>query len=634
MGDLSESDNVASGDHAPEFGVSHAHWAAGLSHKDRRSEDLLVDLQPELVRGVPMSNILRRFGLEWRRGSERGSFLWRPELSKQTQRYSFFFSHDWETSRWMKYLSLVIYFNSRAAATATCVMSLALGVLSAWTRDMPDGWILPRTAWWTVLGHVVGIVFLLFWQHLCEIFWGSRFGFLDRLCIPQDDPEKKNQCVYALASFLNKSDDLIVLWSPRYWVVGVNFCNHCYGGRGMRSQRRPGKETRDSRPKNGVTDDEWSDIALANRYEIACFLIKRKEANRIKFLPVQISVIWILTYFAVSTTWLSFLLVQRFGNELFDWHETSGKINVGVMIAIQVGVLYPPLFYLMNQMLFDMAQLPTQLQSFDIETAECFCCSNNHRDPVTGEQIQCDRELIYGVLQLWSSGSTALEEGSVQRIQHVFKSHLDKHLRISVEQAFTHSGILMRPLMSAAAIGSFPFLCDFIGKEGARVVQIWPRPSPINNFGLAVYMLFWMPIFLRSLLMLSKSSTLRWNRSRFKCIVIACQAVSLLLMGLLFIVGYLVCIAASKDNWTSMTSPTDPLPLYLLSLVILGSVIFGLRHLCPCRNAVIIGGAPPKARKKPASPLVALGLSDAKDVHAPAMTAGASVVSEESTFEI
>ena len=162
-----------------------------------------------------MSNILRRFGLEWRRGSEPGSLLWRPELSKQTQRYSFFFSHDWETSRWMKYLSLVIYF-SRAAATATCVTSLALGVLGAWTRDMPDGWILPRTAWWTVLGHVVGIMFLLFWQHLREIFWGARFGFLDRLCIPQDDPEKKSQCVYALASFLNKSDDLIVLWSPRY----------------------------------------------------------------------------------------------------------------------------------------------------------------------------------------------------------------------------------------------------------------------------------------------------------------------------------------------------------------------------------------------------------------------------------
>lgn len=560
----------------------------------RRSEDLLVDVQPELVRGVPMSNILRRFGLEWRPGSQPGSLSWRPELSKQTLRYSFFFSHDWETSGWMKYLSLVIYFNSRAAATATCVTSLALGVLGASTRDMPDGWILPRTAWMTVLGHVVGMSFLLFWQHLREFFWGIRFSFLDRLCIPQDDPEKKSECIYALASFLNKSDDLIVLWSPRY-------CRRL-----------------------------WC------MYEVACFLIKRKAAHRIKFLPVQISVIWILTYFAVSTTWLSFLLLQRLGSELvISWHDSTGRINtVGVMVAVQVGILYPPLFYLLNQMLFDMAQLPEQLQSFDIEIAECFCCSNNHRTPVTGEQIQCDRELIYGVLQLWSSGNTALEEGSARRIQRVFKSHLDKHLRESVEQAFTHSGILIRPLMSAAAIGSFPFLCDFIGKEGARVVQAWPRPKPINNFGLAVYMLFCMPIFLRSLLMLGKASTSCWNRSWFRHVIIACQAVSLLLIGLLFIVGYMVCIAASKDNWTRMTSPMDPLPLYLLCLVVLCSVAVGLRHLCSCRKSVLIGGAPSTGRKKAVSPQATLESSATKEVPVPEVMASASDMSEESTFEI
>ena len=387
-----------------------------------------------------------------------------------------------------------------------------------------------------------------------------------------------------------------------------------------------------------MPSSDWPTLpgpVLLVRYEIACFLIKRKDAHRIKFLPVQISVIWILTYLAVLTTWLSFLLLQRFGNKFSrNWQDDTGRIiDVGIMIAVQVGVLYPPLFYLMNQMLFDMAQLPEQLQIFDIETAECFCCSNNHQHSVTGEQIQCDRELIYGVLQLWSSGNTVLGEGSARRIQHVFKSHLDTHLRESVEQAFTHSGILMRPLMSAAAIGSFPFLCDFLGKEGAKVVQVWPRAKPINNFGLAVYMLFCMPIFLRSLLMLGRASTSWWNRSWFRYIVIACQAVSLLLMSLLWIVGYMVCVAVSKDNWTRMTSPLDPLPLYLLSLVVFCSVVFGLRHLCPCRKSVIIGGAPLQNRKTSA-PQVSLELSDAKDVQVPELMSSATDVSEESTFEI
>ena len=58
--------------------------------------------------------------------------------------------------------------------------------------------------------------FLSFWQHLRELLY-PQMGFLDRLVVPQDDPEKKNKCIYGLASFLNKSDKLIVLWSPKYF---------------------------------------------------------------------------------------------------------------------------------------------------------------------------------------------------------------------------------------------------------------------------------------------------------------------------------------------------------------------------------------------------------------------------------
>ena len=186
-----------------------------VHHLNRSSKDLLNELAPELVRGAPLSNLLRRFGKEWQQLATDAN-KWRPTLSRRTQRYSFFFSHDWSTPGWMKYLSLVIYFNSRAAAVATCLVSFGSGFLSGWREETPDGWILPRSGLWIVLGHVVGILVLLFWQHVREL-WQPRLGFLDRLCIPQDDPEKKSQCVYGLASLLNKSDDLIVLWSPRYF---------------------------------------------------------------------------------------------------------------------------------------------------------------------------------------------------------------------------------------------------------------------------------------------------------------------------------------------------------------------------------------------------------------------------------
>ena len=193
----------------------------GVCTHCRTSEDLLVDLAPELVRGVPVGNIMRRFGTEWRTSTGPDALRWRPQLSKQIQHYTYFFSHDWQTSWWMKYLSLVIYFNGQAAAIATFLFSIFLGILGLLE-------IVPLTIWWTILGHVLGLLVLFFWQHVREVVYKARFCFMDRLCIPQDDPEKKSQCIYGLASCLNKSDYLIVLWSPRYFSRLWCMCPSCF----------------------------------------------------------------------------------------------------------------------------------------------------------------------------------------------------------------------------------------------------------------------------------------------------------------------------------------------------------------------------------------------------------------------
>ncbi|CAE7672180.1 unnamed protein product [Symbiodinium sp. CCMP2456] len=406
---------------------------------------------------------------------------------------------------------------------------------------------------------------LLFWQHLREFIFlvpglarlgvsNPGLGFLDRLCIPQDDPQKIAQCVYGLASILNKSDDLIVLW-----------------------------------------------------YEIASFLMRRKEADRIKFVPVQISVIWILTHIAVSTTWLTLLLAQRFGHYLFQWHTLSGKINLGLVVAVQICVLYPPLFYLLNQMMSDLVQLPRVLHDFDIRTAQCFCCSNHHRHPSTGAELDCDRQLIYGVLRMWS-GSRA-DAADVELIQAVFKGHLERHLIPSVEKRISRNGMLMRPLISAAAIGAFPFFSDFIARE---VVMLFHHGwlSTYTNLCLGLYFLFYMPVFIRCLLLLGKVGSRRWRGSCCKCLVVACQALVMFLVSVVVVVGYSLSNAFSpRDVWTS---PLHPMPMYLLGVMIISGTIIGLPHLflC-CRRSVMIGGTPkhcgirsvaadmPKARKEP-----------------------------------
>ena len=36
-----------------------------------------------------------------------------------------------------------------------------------------------------------------------------------------------------------------------------------------------------------------------------------------------------------------------------------------------------------------------------LKDAQCFCCSNRHRHPQTGERLPCDRKLVYNTLRQW-----------------------------------------------------------------------------------------------------------------------------------------------------------------------------------------------------------------------------------------
>ena len=118
--------------------------------------------------------------------------------------------HDWATSRWLKYFSLLVYFNSVPAAVAAFVTGLSMGVLTSLR-------ILPHFAWMPLCEHVVPVLVFFFWQEFLQLIGKTRMVFLDCACIPQHDEALKAQCVRGLASFLGRSNKLVVLWSPRYF---------------------------------------------------------------------------------------------------------------------------------------------------------------------------------------------------------------------------------------------------------------------------------------------------------------------------------------------------------------------------------------------------------------------------------
>ena len=211
----------------------------------------------------------------------------------------------------------------------------------------------------------------------------------------------------------------------------------------------------------------------------------------------------------------------------------------------------------------------------------------------------------------------------------MFKSHLDQHLQASVEKSFVRSEMLMRPLMSAAAIGSLPFISDFVAYEAVRIFHFgWI--STWTNLGLGLYFLFWMPIFVRCLLLMGHVGSRWWNRSCRKCAVVACQALVMFLTSIVVVVGYSVANAFSpRDVWTS---PMHPMPMYFLGIMALCSIVFGLRHLCPCRKSTMIGGTPKLGRKRSEAPYE----SDAKndEVAESPVTDSTDFISEDSFFRI
>ena len=56
-----------------------------------------------------------------------------------------------------------------------------------------------------------------------------------------------------------------------------------------------------------------------------------------------------------------------------------------------------------------MAELSEKVSSFRVRDAECFCCSVSHCMPATGEEIPCDRRVVYGTLGMWYSGDDSTD---------------------------------------------------------------------------------------------------------------------------------------------------------------------------------------------------------------------------------
>jgi len=211
-------------------------------------QTLLDDIitEPEVLRGVPASTVLWRMGYWIRSGSkpsdEEGQKM--HKLSFPVERITRFLSHSWHANASIKVMALLCFYNSQfACATGLSLAFLvsmlqrlgaipSMGVSSFDTTTYDADY---KSCPWKETRGMYAILAYIFGYYLVFTFgmrmrdrvalaypdWPhNRIGtaFLDKLCIHQTDPIKKQKGINAIGAFLIQSERVTILWDATYFT--------------------------------------------------------------------------------------------------------------------------------------------------------------------------------------------------------------------------------------------------------------------------------------------------------------------------------------------------------------------------------------------------------------------------------
>ncbi|CAE7682919.1 unnamed protein product [Symbiodinium sp. CCMP2592] len=328
---------------------------------------LSEDVDPLLIRGVPLDLCMQSWGTHFSTAESKNvntRMRMSYSLSRTTDTIDCFLSHDWQTSRWKKTVALLVIFNSVPAAVTSVLVSTLASVLLCFDL-LPGGWITGGC-----LGYFSFNLVFFFWQRLRRILCCRRtMVFFDRICIAQHDEHLKQEGILSLAGILAQSRKLVILWSPHYFT------------------------------------------RLWCTFELGAFLKDSESEKPVEFLPVSVA-LQLLLQSAFMTALCLAVHISLYIEEAAAVENSSDAALLFFLIWVLpagLGIL-PVLLHYGLQHLEDVQQLGEQLANFSVRDAGCTCCTVDHCDPATGNQLLCDRELIFRTLKRWYRNS-ALDSG-------------------------------------------------------------------------------------------------------------------------------------------------------------------------------------------------------------------------------
>lgn len=353
----------------PPAGVSQGSTLAGSTLMSLRGRESVLlrnfKVDSRMLRGVRVNRILSRCGAFWRSSAvDAEAYDDSFAKSELVGRLDDFISHDWSAARWKKHIALCVVYNTEAAVVMTLLIVLLLrGLFSFRILPAPPltgarlQWVagqqveMPLTYFFLPVGLTIFWLFFFLGQDIRQLLCccrRRRIVFVDKACIEQSNPQRKRRGILMLAGFLAHSDRLVVLWSPRYltrlWCV----------------------------------------------YEIATWLYIKNNFRDVDFLPLSRGVMLALDFcaftfrFGFNNLGYSFLGIS-FTELLWLGHTSYALIVVAGA----------------DRLATELKELPSQLENFEIRDSKCFCCTNDHSDPATKQDLPCDRKLVYSAIGQW-----------------------------------------------------------------------------------------------------------------------------------------------------------------------------------------------------------------------------------------
>lgn len=362
----------------------------------KRSVSMRAHVDPHLLKGVRMDVALENFGAHWCQSTADTSALQWGRAQTVTL-LDDFISHDWKTKRWSKFFCLCFVLNSKPALVVSTMVGLAANVLESHYatqlqilhgvqphRHIISGeeYDVERLAWCLLPCVLAYILIFSYWQRIRSlVLRRPRLAFVDKLCIHQTDHDLKTAGILSLAGFLRHSRRIVILWSPRYFT------------------------------------------RLWCTYELASWLYLGRSLKRtMKFMSTEVSSAFIIVMGLSTVVWAMRTLFCCPQDAFYSYYLV---VLLALFVAVSV----------CRGAAQDQHLLSEQLATFSIRDSCCFCCSNNHVDPVTGQAINCDRALVYRTLATWCMrNKTSIHSNIfVEGFEPIVEEILDPTSRTSFE---------------------------------------------------------------------------------------------------------------------------------------------------------------------------------------------------------